>query len=49
VERRVNAGTLRLVGMYFDFATAQAYVLDRENGRFVSVSEEKHDERPVAA
>ncbi|MGK4581794.1 carbonic anhydrase [Kitasatospora sp. HPMI-4] len=49
VERRVNAGTLRLVGMYFDFATAQAYVLDREKSRFVSVSEEQHDERPVAA
>ncbi|GAA2232566.1 MULTISPECIES: SulP family inorganic anion transporter [Kitasatospora] len=49
VERRVNEGTLRLVGMYFDFATAQAYVLDREKSRFVSVSEEKHDERPVAA
>ncbi|MDH6124576.1 SulP family inorganic anion transporter [Kitasatospora sp. GP82] len=49
VERRVNTGSLRLVGMYFDFATAQAYVLDREKGRFVSVSEEEHDERPVAA
>ncbi|MFI9327914.1 SulP family inorganic anion transporter [Kitasatospora sp. NPDC052868] len=34
VERRVAEGTLRLVGMYFDFATAQAYVLDRESGRF---------------
>ncbi|WP_082558370.1 SulP family inorganic anion transporter [Kitasatospora sp. MBT66] len=34
VERRVAEGTLRLVGMYFDFATAQAYVLDPESGRF---------------
>ncbi|MED7954625.1 bifunctional SulP family inorganic anion transporter/carbonic anhydrase [Streptomyces sp. BE303] len=37
VERRVAEGTLRLVGMYFDFATAQAYVLDRESGRFSPV------------
>ncbi|MFJ7278106.1 SulP family inorganic anion transporter [Kitasatospora sp. NPDC098663] len=34
VERRVEEGTLRLVGMYFDFATAQAYVLDRAEGTF---------------
>ncbi|MGW7445683.1 SulP family inorganic anion transporter [Kitasatospora sp. NPDC054795] len=34
VERRVEEGTLRLVGMYFDFATAQAYVLDRAAGTF---------------
>jgi carbonic anhydrase len=38
VERRVEAGRLRLVGMYFDFATAQAYVLDRDSGRFAPVS-----------
>ncbi|GAA1993632.1 SulP family inorganic anion transporter [Kitasatospora viridis] len=37
VERRVAAGELRLVGMYFDFATAQTYVLDRETGRFDAV------------
>ncbi|WP_329488509.1 SulP family inorganic anion transporter [Kitasatospora sp. NBC_01246] len=37
VERRVAEGSLRLVGMYFDFATAQAYVLDRESGRFSPV------------
>ncbi|WP_354641345.1 SulP family inorganic anion transporter [Kitasatospora camelliae] len=40
VERRVAAGSLRLVGMYFDFATAQAYVLDQETGRFAPVGEE---------
>ncbi|MEU2627886.1 solute carrier family 23 protein [Kitasatospora sp. NPDC007106] len=40
VERRVAAGTLRLVGMYFDFATAQAYVLDNSTGRFARVSAE---------
>ncbi|MFJ9695866.1 SulP family inorganic anion transporter [Kitasatospora sp. NPDC101183] len=37
VERRVTEGTLRLVGMYFDFATAQAYVLDRAAGTFSPV------------
>ncbi|MBV6696952.1 SulP family inorganic anion transporter [Kitasatospora aureofaciens] len=37
VERRVEEGTLRLVGMYFDFATAQAYVLDRASGTFSPV------------
>lgn len=37
VERRVEEGTLRLVGMYFDFATAQAYVLDRAAGTFSPV------------
>ncbi|MER8186951.1 SulP family inorganic anion transporter [Kitasatospora sp. NPDC094015] len=45
VERRVADGTLRLVGMYFDFATAQAYVLDRATGRFAPVSPE-HTGRP---
>ncbi|MDH6578989.1 SulP family inorganic anion transporter [Kitasatospora sp. MAP5-34] len=45
VERRVDAGTLRLVGMYFDFATAQAYVLDHESKRFVSVSEDWPEHR----
>ncbi|MDH6137062.1 carbonic anhydrase [Kitasatospora sp. MAA4] len=38
VERGVLAGTLRLVGMYFDFATAQAYVLDPATGRFAAVA-----------
>lgn len=38
VERRVLAGTLRLVGMYFDFATAQAYVLDPVSGRFRAIA-----------
>ncbi|MGW6913395.1 SulP family inorganic anion transporter [Kitasatospora sp. NPDC054939] len=37
VERRVAEGSLRLVGMYFDFATAQAYVLDRATGSFSPV------------
>ncbi|MEU8920634.1 SulP family inorganic anion transporter [Kitasatospora sp. NPDC048545] len=37
VERRVEEGTLRLVGMYFDLATAQAYVLDRAAGTFSPV------------
>ncbi|MFJ6379643.1 SulP family inorganic anion transporter [Kitasatospora sp. NPDC092039] len=37
VERRVEEGSLRLVGMYFDFATAQAYVLDRATGAFSPV------------
>ncbi|GAA2739111.1 SulP family inorganic anion transporter [Kitasatospora cinereorecta] len=40
VERRVAEGALQLVGMYFDFATAQAYVLDRSSGRFAPVSAE---------
>ncbi len=38
VERRVLAGTLRLVGMYFDFATAQVYVLDPATKRFGAVT-----------
>ncbi|WP_035847606.1 SulP family inorganic anion transporter [Kitasatospora azatica] len=38
VERRVQAGELRLVGMYFDFATAQTYVLDQDTGRFGAVA-----------
>ncbi|WP_078891569.1 SulP family inorganic anion transporter [Streptomyces sp. NRRL S-350] len=42
VERRVEEGSLRLVGMYFDFATAQAYVLDRARGTFSPV--EAHPE-----
>jgi len=41
VERRVAVGALRLVGMYFDFATAQAYVLDQGSGRFAPVSAER--------
>ncbi|WP_371497989.1 SulP family inorganic anion transporter [Kitasatospora sp. NBC_00374] len=45
VELRVAAGTLRLVGMYFDFATAQAYVLDRASGRFAPVSAERTPQR----
>ncbi|MFG2824147.1 SulP family inorganic anion transporter [Kitasatospora sp. NPDC048365] len=44
VERRVADGTLRLVGMYFDFATAQAYVLDQAASRFVPVS--AHPDQP---
>ncbi|WP_405012589.1 SulP family inorganic anion transporter [Kitasatospora sp. NBC_01539] len=43
VERRVAEGSLRLVGMYFDFATAQAYVLDGPSGRFSPVSAELHE------
>ena len=38
VERRVKAGRLRLVGMYFDFATAQAYVLNESTGHFFPVA-----------
>ncbi|MCX4748119.1 SulP family inorganic anion transporter [Kitasatospora sp. NBC_01287] len=38
VERRVLDGSLRLIGMYFDFATAQTYVLDQETGRFAAVA-----------
>ncbi|MER5639357.1 SulP family inorganic anion transporter [Kitasatospora sp. NPDC002227] len=41
VERRIEEGSLQLVGMYFDFATAQAYVLDRESRRFSPVSVEQ--------
>ncbi|WP_082598319.1 MULTISPECIES: SulP family inorganic anion transporter [unclassified Kitasatospora] len=41
VERRVAAGTLRLVGMYFDFADAQAYVLDPALRSFVPVSKQR--------
>ncbi|MFG2903977.1 SulP family inorganic anion transporter [Kitasatospora sp. NPDC048286] len=56
VERRVEEGTLRLVGMYFDFATAQAYVLDRAAGTFSPVEAhpgkrpntiERHAEAPI--
>jgi carbonic anhydrase len=35
VRRRVAAGTLRLAGLYFDFAAAQTYLLTR-NGRTFS-------------
>jgi carbonic anhydrase len=38
VERRVLDGELQLVGMYFDFATAQTYVLDQGTGRFNAVA-----------
>ncbi|MFJ8040524.1 SulP family inorganic anion transporter [Kitasatospora sp. NPDC096147] len=41
VERRVSEGSLRLVGMYFDFADAQTYVLDPQAGAFVPVSEHR--------
>jgi carbonic anhydrase len=34
VEQGVAAGTLELVGMYFDLAGAQVHVLDRESGSF---------------
>ncbi|MFD9125526.1 SulP family inorganic anion transporter [Kitasatospora sp. NPDC059571] len=44
VERRVAEGSLRLVGMYFDFATAQAYVLDGPGGSFHPVSEEYREQ-----
>jgi carbonic anhydrase len=37
VERRVLDGELQLIGMYFDVAAAQAYVLDRESARFAAV------------
>ncbi|WP_416873711.1 SulP family inorganic anion transporter [Kitasatospora sp. SC0581] len=56
VERRVEEGTLRLVGMYFDLATAQAYVLDRAAGTFSPVEArtgkdangiEHHTEAPI--
>ncbi|WP_371480734.1 SulP family inorganic anion transporter [Kitasatospora sp. NBC_00315] len=47
VERRVNEGTLRLVGMYFDFATAQTYVLDRTSCLFAPVTE--RDATPAEA
>ncbi|WP_441245179.1 SulP family inorganic anion transporter [Kitasatospora sp. McL0602] len=50
VERRVEEGSLRLVGMYFDFATAQTYVLDRESRRFAPVSVDlPEDCGPLAA
>ncbi|MDH6138296.1 carbonic anhydrase [Kitasatospora sp. GP30] len=38
VERRVLGGELQLIGMYFDFAAAQAYVLDQATGRFGAVA-----------
>ncbi|RKE19933.1 SulP family inorganic anion transporter [Streptomyces sp. TLI_171] len=44
VERRVTDGSLRLVGMYFDFATAQAYVMDPVTGRFAAVHAEAQQE-----
>ncbi|MEY9946226.1 SulP family inorganic anion transporter [Kitasatospora sp. GAS1066B] len=37
VERRVLDGSLRLIGMYFDFASAQTYVLDQATGSFTAV------------
>ncbi|MFD8083940.1 SulP family inorganic anion transporter [Kitasatospora sp. NPDC059722] len=49
VERRVEEGTLRLVGMYFDFATAQAYVLDREAGTFSPVQARPAEAGPAKA
>jgi carbonic anhydrase len=47
VERRVSEGSLRLVGMYFDFATAEAYVLDTSGGHFHPVSAEYREEQRV--
>jgi carbonic anhydrase len=38
VTRRVRDGSLRLTGMYFDFAAAQAYVLDPLTGTFDPVA-----------
>lgn len=37
VARRAAAGELRLDGMYFHVAEAQAYLLDREHGTFAAV------------
>ncbi|MQS13414.1 transporter [Streptomyces kaniharaensis] len=48
VERRVEEGTLRLVGMYFDFATAQAYVLDPASGTFSPVEAHPTEDFPGA-
>jgi carbonic anhydrase len=40
VRRRVEEGTLELVGMYYELETARVYVLDAETGRFDSVPQE---------
>ncbi len=40
VARRVAEGTLRLHGMYFHVAEAQAYILDRPTGVFTAVGPE---------
>jgi carbonic anhydrase len=37
VRREVEAGRLRLAGLYFDFATAQAYLLARDGRTFSPV------------
>lgn len=39
VRSRVEAGNLKLAGMYFDIATAQVYVFDHETGRFSPVDQ----------
>jgi carbonic anhydrase len=44
VRARVADGSLHLAGMYFDLATAQAYLLDRASGSFVPVAD--HDGGP---
>ncbi|WP_033218487.1 SulP family inorganic anion transporter [Kitasatospora phosalacinea] len=49
VGQRVAEGSLRLVGMYFDFATAQAYVMDERTGRFAPVHARVEPEQDLAA
>jgi carbonic anhydrase len=42
VSRRLAEGTLRLYGMYFHVAEAQAYLLDRASGVFAPVAADTH-------
>ncbi len=46
VSRRMAQGRLRLYGMYFHVAEAQAYLLDPASGRFAPVHPETHPGMP---
>lgn len=49
VRDRVGNGELRLVGLYFDIATAQVHVLDQATGRFSPVDDSRESSpRPAA-
>jgi carbonic anhydrase len=49
VRSRMAEGGLRLMGMYFDLATAQAYLLDQATGTFRPVCEDEREKSEAAA
>ena len=49
VRERVERKALTLIGMYFDIEKAQVYLLDRDAGRFVPVSDDEAAEASFAS